>query len=162
MDLLMQIRHNKGIWTCGGWCVGGTCHAVQVITPPMKGWVDLIRQHGNKATHSLESPDKKRAESTLMFTAELLRLIYEMEHLSMQYTEETWILGWKDYEWGITIWSSHRSFFPFYVVTSPDSWVAPVNSIFILLGFSEPIFSSTTSKAFLTENAHFGGRSRNK
>ena len=59
------------------------------VTPPMKGWVDLIRQHGNKATHSLESPDKKRAESTLMFTAELLRLIYEMEHISKQYTEET-------------------------------------------------------------------------
>jgi hypothetical protein len=59
------------------------------VTPPMKGWVDLIRRHGNKATHSLESPDKKRAESTLMFTAELLRLIYEMEHISKQYTEET-------------------------------------------------------------------------
>ena len=55
----------------------------------MKGWVDLIRQHGNKATHSLESSNKKRAESTLMFTAELLCIIYEMEHISKQYTEET-------------------------------------------------------------------------
>lgn len=59
------------------------------ITPPMKGWVDLIRQHGNKATHLLENPDKKRAESTIMFTAELLRLIYEMEHISKQYTEKS-------------------------------------------------------------------------
>lgn len=56
------------------------------ITPPMKHWVCLIREHGNKATHLIESPDKKRAESTLMFTAELLRLIYEMEHMSKQYT----------------------------------------------------------------------------
>lgn len=58
------------------------------ITPPMKNWVDLIRQHGNKATHLLESPDEKRAESTIMFTAELLRLIYEMEHISKQYIEK--------------------------------------------------------------------------
>ena len=58
------------------------------ITPPMKNWVDLIRQHGNKATHLLESPDKERAESTIMFTAELLRLIYEMEHISKQYIEK--------------------------------------------------------------------------
>lgn len=58
------------------------------ITPPMKDWVNLIRQHGNKATHLLESPDKKRAESTIMFTAELLRLIYEMDHISKQYIEK--------------------------------------------------------------------------
>ena len=55
------------------------------VTPPMKPWVDLIRQHGNKATHLLEDPDKTRAESTLMFTAELLRLVYEMEYMSKQY-----------------------------------------------------------------------------
>ena len=55
------------------------------ITPPMKEWVDLIRQHGGKATHLIEKPARKRAESTLMFTAELLRLIYEMEHLASQY-----------------------------------------------------------------------------
>ncbi len=56
------------------------------ITPPMEKWVDLIRQHGNKAAHLLEPPDRKRAESTIMFTAELLRLIYEMEHMANQYT----------------------------------------------------------------------------
>ena len=56
------------------------------ITPPMKGWVDLIRQHGNKATHELETPDRGRAESTIMFTAELLRLIYEMDHMSKKYS----------------------------------------------------------------------------
>jgi hypothetical protein len=56
------------------------------VTPPMKAWVDLIRKHGNEATHELSMSDKKRTEGTLMFTAELLKLIYEMEHLSKQYT----------------------------------------------------------------------------
>jgi len=55
------------------------------VTPPMKTWVDLIRQHGNKATHKLEAPEKERAQSTVMFTAELLRLIYEMEYLANEY-----------------------------------------------------------------------------
>jgi hypothetical protein len=60
----------------------------QLITPNMKGWVDLIREHGGKATHTLDKPDRKRAESTLMFTAELLRLIYEMEHMANKYTQK--------------------------------------------------------------------------
>jgi len=58
------------------------------ITPPMKGWVDLIRQHGNIAAHELQTPDRKRAENTLMFTAQLLRIVYEMEHLGKQYSIE--------------------------------------------------------------------------
>lgn len=56
------------------------------VTPPMKGWVDLIRKHGNESTHQINSPDRTRAESTLMFTAELLRLTYEMEYLANKYT----------------------------------------------------------------------------
>ena len=59
------------------------------ITPPMKRWVDLIRKHGNESTHELPNPDKVRAEGTLMFTAELLRLIYEMDHLAGQYTPKS-------------------------------------------------------------------------
>lgn len=55
------------------------------VTPPMKEWVELIREHGGKATHLIEKPDRKRAESTFMFTAELLRLIYEMEHIGKKY-----------------------------------------------------------------------------
>jgi hypothetical protein len=55
------------------------------VTPPMKGWVDLIRQHGNLATHELPAPDQQQAESTVMFTAELLRLVYEMEHVARRY-----------------------------------------------------------------------------
>ena len=56
------------------------------VTPPMKGWVDLIRQHGNKSTHKLETPKPERAQSTVMFTAELLRLVYEMEFIANKFT----------------------------------------------------------------------------
>ncbi len=58
------------------------------ITPPMQAWTDLIRKHGNKATHRLESTNRKRAASTSMFTAELLRIIYEMDHLARQYAPQ--------------------------------------------------------------------------
>ena len=57
------------------------------VTPPMKSWVELIRKHGNQATHRLDSPGKERAEGTVMFTAELLRLVYEMEFMAQQYTK---------------------------------------------------------------------------
>lgn len=55
------------------------------VTPPIKKWADLIRQHGNKATHRLATPDRQRAESTLLFTAELLRIIYEMDFIAQKY-----------------------------------------------------------------------------
>ncbi len=55
------------------------------VTPPMKAWVKLIKDHGNKSTHRLAAPDTTRAQSTLMFTAELLRLTYEMDYISQQY-----------------------------------------------------------------------------
>jgi hypothetical protein len=55
------------------------------VTPPMKKWVDAIRKHGNESTHKLLAPSQQRAESTVMFTAELLRLTYEMEHLAGQF-----------------------------------------------------------------------------
>jgi hypothetical protein len=55
------------------------------VTPTMQTWVDLIRTHGNEATHSLATPSRQRAEGTLMFTAELLRLTYEMGHLAARY-----------------------------------------------------------------------------
>jgi hypothetical protein len=58
------------------------------VTPPMQPWVDLIRQHGNLATHELPPPDQQRAESTVMFTAELLRLVYEMDHMAQQYAPQ--------------------------------------------------------------------------
>ncbi|MEV0586326.1 DUF4145 domain-containing protein [Nonomuraea sp. NPDC050310] len=57
------------------------------ITPPMKTWVDKIRLHGNEANHELPTPDKKRAEMTLGFTEQLLRIVYEMEHLAKAYTK---------------------------------------------------------------------------
>ncbi len=55
------------------------------ITPPMKGWVDMIRRNGNNSTHKLIPPEKERAEGTLMFTAELLRLVYEMDTIAKKY-----------------------------------------------------------------------------
>jgi len=55
------------------------------VTPPMRPWVDLIRQHGNEATHELPDTSKERAEATLSFTAQLLRSIYEMAHRARQY-----------------------------------------------------------------------------
>jgi hypothetical protein len=58
------------------------------VTPPMKGWVDLIRKHGNLATHELPAPDRQQAASTVMFAAELLRLVYEMEHMARRYTNQ--------------------------------------------------------------------------
>jgi hypothetical protein len=56
------------------------------VTPPMKGWVDQIRTIGNSATHELSAPQRARAESVIMFTAELLRLVYEMDALTQKYT----------------------------------------------------------------------------
>lgn len=56
------------------------------ITPSIKEWADLIRQHGNHATHKLETPSKEQAEDTIMFTAQLLRIVYEMEYLKNKYT----------------------------------------------------------------------------
>jgi len=59
------------------------------VTPPMKPWVEQIRKIGNAATHKLETPDRTRAESALMFTAELLRLVYEMEYLTRRYVPQS-------------------------------------------------------------------------
>jgi hypothetical protein len=56
------------------------------ITPPMKGWADLIRKNGNESTHKLATPSEERAESTVLFTAQLLRLVYEMEHIKNKFT----------------------------------------------------------------------------
>ncbi len=56
------------------------------VTPPMKPWVNLIREHGNEAQHLLPPTDKGRAEATLMFTAELLRLTYEMDFMAKRYS----------------------------------------------------------------------------
>ena len=57
----------------------------QHITPNMKGWADLIRTNANEATHTLANISRQRAETTVMFTAELLRLIYEMEFIKNKF-----------------------------------------------------------------------------
>ena len=58
------------------------------ITDAMMGWVEIIRENGNKATHKIEKVERKRAESTIMFTAELLRLVYEMEFMAQTYANK--------------------------------------------------------------------------
>jgi len=58
------------------------------ITDAMMGWVEIIRKNGNKAAHKIEKVDKERAESTVMFTAELLRIVYEMEFMAGKYGKE--------------------------------------------------------------------------
>jgi len=55
------------------------------ITKHMKNWADKIRQIGNAATHKIEPPDRDRAKSAVLFTAELLRIVYEMNHFANLY-----------------------------------------------------------------------------
>jgi len=55
------------------------------VTPPMHEWVKLIKDHGNEAQHQLRSPERQRAESTLLFTAQLLRSVYEMGHIAARF-----------------------------------------------------------------------------
>ncbi|WP_191305245.1 DUF4145 domain-containing protein [Lentzea cavernae] len=55
------------------------------ITPPMHPWTDLIRQHGNIATHEIPATDRERALGTLTFTTQLLRMIYEMPYKVQQF-----------------------------------------------------------------------------
>jgi hypothetical protein len=55
------------------------------VTPPMMAWVDLIRSHGNLSTHRLQTASQERALNTLAFTAQLLRLVYEMEYKAQQF-----------------------------------------------------------------------------
>ena len=55
------------------------------ITPPIKKWADVIRTHGNDSTHKLQKTEKEKAEITFQFTAQLLRIIYEMEYLANKF-----------------------------------------------------------------------------
>jgi len=55
------------------------------ITPPIKKWADIIRRRGNTSAHKIENPGKAKAENTLMFTMELLRIIYEMDYIAKKY-----------------------------------------------------------------------------
>ena len=58
------------------------------ITPSIKEWADLIREIGNQSTHELIPPDENRTKATLMFTMELLRIIYEMQHVASKFRTE--------------------------------------------------------------------------
>jgi len=58
------------------------------ITPPMKKWVSHIKDRGNDATHKLQPPGEDEAKNIITFTAQLLRLVYEMDHLADQFKPE--------------------------------------------------------------------------
>ena len=84
--ILMHVAVEKGAPEDQSFAIYvGYLESKGFVTPPMKSWVELIRKNGGGANHELEEPDQKRAEATLMFTAELLRLTYEMEHLAKSY-----------------------------------------------------------------------------
>lgn len=55
------------------------------VTPPMKPWVDIIRDLGNDATHKLPQIEPAKSLSVLMFTEQLLLLSYGMTHLTGQF-----------------------------------------------------------------------------
>ena len=55
------------------------------ITPPMEGWVTLIKTHGNRAAHDISPSTSERAKSTLLFTVQLLRSAYEMGFIAAQF-----------------------------------------------------------------------------
>lgn len=57
------------------------------VTPSMKEWVSLIKNHGNASTHRLSPPDRGRAEGTLMFTVQLLRTVYEMASVARKFAK---------------------------------------------------------------------------
>ncbi len=61
----------------------------EYITPSIKSWTDIIRQHGNDSTHKIEGANKERAKNTFMFTMQLLRIIYEMDHVAKEYNPTT-------------------------------------------------------------------------
>lgn len=58
------------------------------ITPPMEPWVALIREHGNRSTHDIAPPERNRAASTLSFTEQMLRSIYEMAYLANKFAPD--------------------------------------------------------------------------
>lgn len=58
------------------------------VTESMMEWVSLIRSRGGESTHYIDEPDQTRAESTLMFTEQLLKIIYEMKHKADKYTSK--------------------------------------------------------------------------
>ena len=84
--LLMHVAVDKGAKE-GATFASYIDHLVAegYVTPPMKEWVKLIKDHGNEAQHRLAMPSRERAEGTVLFTAQLLRMVYEMAHLAAQF-----------------------------------------------------------------------------
>ncbi len=58
------------------------------ITEPMMPWVDRIRTFGGGANHIPGPVSRARAEDTLNFTTQFLRIVYEMPEIAAQYDEK--------------------------------------------------------------------------
>jgi Domain of unknown function (DUF4145) len=59
------------------------------VTKAMRPWVDRIRQHGNEVVHEAVLIDSERALDTLGFTAQLLKLVYQMPALGLKHEPPT-------------------------------------------------------------------------
>jgi len=58
------------------------------ITDTMRIWIDSIRTNGNDSTHKLKKPEKDHCTTSLWFTTQLLRIVYEMEKMSSLYVKK--------------------------------------------------------------------------
>lgn len=84
--ILMHVAVDKGADTNKNFAhYVGYLEEHGFITPPMKPWVEIIRQRGNEATHEIPASTEDKALGSLAFTTQLLRLVYEMEHRASQY-----------------------------------------------------------------------------
>ena len=63
------------------------------ITPNMKAWVDRIREYANENVHRLDPVPVERAKDTFAFTAQLLKLVYEMDHRINEYDKNKPVKG---------------------------------------------------------------------
>jgi hypothetical protein len=84
--ILMHIAVDKGAEEGGSFISYiAFLESTGYVTPPMKDWVGLIREHGNEANHRLAAPEESRAQGTVYFTSQLLRSVYEMEFLATRF-----------------------------------------------------------------------------
>ena len=57
----------------------------ELLPPSMREWAGLLRTHAAEGDGELPAADRDRAEGAFAFTAELLRLVYEIDHLARKF-----------------------------------------------------------------------------
>jgi len=58
------------------------------LTRAMENWVGKIREGGNDATHKIPPASEEKAKNVLLFTIQLLRNVYEMQHIADEQTSQ--------------------------------------------------------------------------